>query len=205
MVLSNGKRGRSEIRAMFKADITDDFKRLFALNLLIDISKEAINSENMSATGTFRTSAVNNFPFSTEYRETTGFGALASADSRPLFQRSQPQSAPAPMATPAAQRPKPVASGTPTTRRSMAAAKMYMIDILQRMRDMDSPAFAVAIQTSTDEADLARNLVNAIRFIYRKSGGTFGARVFEKLYETLPEMYLLEMEHLAVELAESPQ
>jgi hypothetical protein len=79
---------------------------------------------------------------------------------------------------------------------------MYAVDILQRMRDMDSPGFAVAIQTSETEADLVANLINAVRYIYRKSGTSFGARVFEKLYETLPEIYLIEMEQLSIELAE---
>lgn len=65
---------------------------------------------------------------------------------------------------------------------------------------MDSPAFAVAIQTSHDEADLASNLINAVRYICRKSDGNFGLRVYEKLYETIPEAYVPEMDFLAAEL-----
>lgn len=202
LVMSDGKRTRAEMKAMFNADITEDLKRLFALNLIIDISKDALTPANMSATGTFRVSAIGDFPVRTEYRETTGFGSLTSPDSLPSFQRSKPQSSPAPQVALAPQKARPVVTSAPKARRSMAAAKMYTVDILQRMRDMDSPAFAVAIQTSTDEADLAANLLNAVRYIYRKSGGTFGERVFEKLYETIPEAYLLEMEQLAIELAE---
>ena len=205
LVMSDGKRTRKEMREMFNADITEDLKRLFALNLIIDISQDALTPENMSATGTFRISAIGDFPVRTDYRETTGFGALTSPDSLPAFQRSQPQSSAAPQVTAALQKTQPVAtsqSSGPKVRRSLAAAKMYTVDILQRMRDMDSPSFAVAIQTSTDEADLVANLLNAVRYIYRKSGGTFGARVFEKLYETIPEAYLHDMENLAIELAE---
>jgi hypothetical protein len=202
LVMSDGKRTRAQMREMFTTDITEDLKRLFALNLIIDISKEALTPENMSATGTFRSSAMGDFPVRTEYTDTTGFGSL---DSQPSFQRSQPQSSAPALVTPVLQKKQPLVSSpasAPKVRRSIAAAKMYTVDILQRMRDMDSPSFAVAIQTSETEADLVANLINAVRYIYRKSGGSFGARVFEKLHETLPEIYLIEMDQLSIELAE---
>jgi hypothetical protein len=203
LVMSDGKRTRKEMREMFNADITEDLKRLFALNLIIDISQDALTPENMSATGTFRVSAIGDFPVKREYRDTTGFGSLKSSDSLPPFQRSQPQPSAAPVSASLSQRVSPAASTAPKIRRSMAAAKMYTVDILQRMRDMESPTFAVAIQTSADEGDLATNLVNAVRYIYRKSGDNFGTKVFEKVYETIPEKYLAEMDHLALELGGS--
>lgn len=195
LVMSDGKRTRQEMRKLFVADVTDDFKRLFSLGMLIDISETAITPANMSATGTFRTSALSDFQVQTQYKDTLGFSSTLptalpapSAPSAPLI------------AIPQASAIGLKASTAPKARRSMAAAKMYMIDILQRMRDMDSPAIAVAIQTSQDEADLAANLINASRYIFKKSGGSFGHRVFDKLYETIPEIYLDEMNVLAFEL-----
>ncbi len=198
LLMCDGKRTRAEMSAIFTADITENFKRLFELQLIIDISQKALTAENMTATGTFRISALGDFPHRTEYRETTGFGSL---DSSASFQDTRPQTVETVALAAPQRKTQPVTSHAPKVRRSLAAAKMYTIDILQRMRDMDSPSFAVAIQTSTDEADLVANLINAVRYIYRKSGGTFGARVFERLYETMPEIYLPHMDDLAVELA----
>jgi hypothetical protein len=205
LLICDGKRTRAEMRAMFTADITEDFKRLFALKLIVDVSQQAITPENMSGTGTFRVSALGEFPHRIEYRDTTGFGSIDTLDSQPSSPDTQPlRQAAAPVATAplaaAHRRAALMSAAAPKVRRSMAAAKMYMVDILQRIRDMDSPAFAVAIQTSTNESELVSNLLNAIRYIHSKSSETFSTRVFEKLYEIIPEDHLFKMEALAVEL-----
>ncbi len=200
LLMSDGKRSRAEMLQMFTSDISADVHHLLGLNLLIDVSKKVLTADNLSATGTFRVSDLNSLAGFVQQSGHSDFGGSSAP----------PQSMPSGLGQsgdPAADSKLAALSPSskvikPKMRRSMAAAKMYVVDILQRMRDMDSPAFAVSIQTSTDEADLAESLINAVRYIYRKSGGTFGARVFEKLYETMPEAYLHDMDHLAAELAE---
>ncbi len=191
LLICNGKRSREEMRGLFTADITQDFKRLFAMNLLIDISKEALTPENMSATGTFRVSAIGDFPVRRDYHDSSMFGELSSSFSLEGVHAK-------PFST--AGNSHQVATASLKPRRSMAAAKMYTLDMLQRMRDMDSPMFAVAIQTSADEVELASNVLDSLSYIYQKSGGSFGVRVFEKVYEIIPEHYLSYMDQLFSQL-----
>ncbi len=185
LLMSDGKRTHAQMSELFTSNVSADLERLLQLNLLIDVSRKQLTPDNLTATGTFRASDLSGLLSQPGFRRTSGF-ASSQGDvvTRPTAVN------------------KPVV-GVPKTRRSMAAAKMYTLDILQRMRDMESPSFSVAIQTSSDEADLAENLINAVRYVYRKSGDNFGAKVFEKVYETIPEQYLLDMEHLALELGGS--
>jgi hypothetical protein len=193
LLMADGKRTRQELLQFFVTDITQDLKRLTELSLLIDVSRRDLSSENLSATGTFRSSKMGDLPTQSRFTNSSGFGA--SSIPAQLSKAGQ-STVPSELGSNIAAR----ASVSPKVRRSMAAAKMYMVDILQRMRDMDSPTIAVAIQTSQDEADLAANLINACRYIHIKSGGSFGTRVYAKLHETIPEQYLLELESLAAEL-----
>ena len=87
----------------------------------------------------------------------------------------------------------PPATPTPPqagSRRSLAGTKMYIVDMLQRMRDMDSSAMAVTIHTSADEMEFIDNVVVAVRLIVRKSGSSYGTRVIDKLQEIVPVVYL---------------
>jgi hypothetical protein len=47
--------------------------------------------------------------------------------------------------------PKPLQAPQQTTRRSLAGTKMYIVDILQLLRDMDASSMAVSIHTSQGE------------------------------------------------------
>jgi hypothetical protein len=84
----------------------------------------------------------------------------------------------------------PAAATPARTRRSVAATKMYMIDMLQLLRDMDASSIAVSIQTSADEDELVAHVLGALRYIRRKSGPSYARRIAERLAEMLPEAYL---------------
>lgn len=84
----------------------------------------------------------------------------------------------------------PAPAAPARTRRSVAATKMYMIDMLQLLRDMDASSIAVSIQTSADEDELVAHVLGALRYIRRKSGPSYARRIAERLAEMLPEAYL---------------
>jgi hypothetical protein len=88
----------------------------------------------------------------------------------------------------------------PTSRRSLAGTKMYMIDMLQLLRDMDTSAMAVSLHTSQSEQEFMEIVVASARLIALKSGPSYGLRVVNKLREIVPEAHLALLHGLLDEL-----
>jgi hypothetical protein len=97
--------------------------------------------------------------------------------------------------------PKPeIAIQQQTSRRSLAGTKMYIVDMLQLLRDMDASSMAVSLHTSQGEIEFIENVVSAARLIMSKAGPSYGLRVVNKLREIVPEAHLAGLEALAFEL-----
>jgi hypothetical protein len=115
----------------------------------------------------------------------------------------RPVAAPKPLVVvpPTANPAKPgTAPETQTSRRSLAGTKMYMIDMLQLLRDMDASAMAAALHTSQNELEFIENVVASARLIVLKSGPSYGLRVVNKLHEIVPEAHLALLRELLAEL-----
>ncbi|MBS0199580.1 MAG: hypothetical protein JSR70_03935 [Proteobacteria bacterium] len=102
-----------------------------------------------------------------------------------------PPSAPAPVIVAA---PAPVPPRTPQSRRSMAACKMYMIDMLQLQRTPEAASLAVALQTAQDDDERALALVDALTWLRSATKASVCERVAERLKEIVPETYLAGIE-----------
>lgn len=98
-----------------------------------------------------------------------------------------PQAAP-PVAPPVAVQ-RPVQS-----RRSMAACKMYMIDMLQLQRTPEAASLAVALQTARDDDERALALVDALAWLRTATKASVCERVAERLKEIIPEAYFAGLE-----------
>ncbi|HEY0661379.1 MAG TPA: hypothetical protein VGD21_08700 [Lysobacter sp.] len=83
-----------------------------------------------------------------------------------------------------------VAAPAARSRRSLAATKMYVIDMLQLQRNADSASLAVSIQASRDPNELIGSVFDALRHIQRSSSTSYGRRVAERLAEIIPEEFL---------------
>jgi hypothetical protein len=94
----------------------------------------------------------------------------------------------------------PKTTPLPATKRSLAATRMYMMDMLQLLRDMDASAMAVSLHTSESEAEFIANILSAVRLIALKSGPTYALRVLSKLSEIVPQSHLYMVETLASEV-----
>lgn len=97
--------------------------------------------------------------------------------------------APAPVPDPAsaiAESPRAASQ----SRRSLAASKMYMLDMLQLQRDPESVSLKAEIQTSPGEDELVYRLVQALRHIHAVASASYAQRVSERLAEILPEVHL---------------
>jgi predicted NAD/FAD-binding protein len=89
-------------------------------------------------------------------------------------------------------------------RRSLAGTKMYIMDMLQLMRDMDASSMAVTIHTSEGEMEFIRNAIIATRLIAQKSSLSYGLRVVAKLRELVPQAHVPAIEALAQEFEAGP-
>ena len=92
--------------------------------------------------------------------------------------------------------PKPVVDAQPNAaaRRSLAACKMYMLDMLQLQRSMESSALAVDIQTANDEIQLTDSLMQALRHLTASTKASMAERITQRLLETLPEVHLTRLQ-----------
>jgi hypothetical protein len=204
LVMCDGKRKYVDFLQFFGDDSKIVLNRLVSQGYMLDVDSALTPLDAMTSTGTFRASGLGRMAGLGDsafegFDDSSGFG---QSDRSRLTQ-------PAPL-TVAASRPssslptdtaQKLAPAAPTrSRRSIAATKMYMIDMLQLLRDMDSSSFAVSIQTSHDEPDLVMNVLAALRYITRKSGQSYGQRVSERLGNMLPEAYLPDLDFMNAEL-----
>ena len=99
----------------------------------------------------------------------------------------------APAAAPAA----PAAPRAPVrARRSLAAAKMYLLDMLQLQRNGEAAALRLAIQTTSDQEVLVDRLLEAMRHLLATSTPSYGDRVLQRFSEVLPEENLARVASL---------
>lgn len=79
----------------------------------------------------------------------------------------------------------PPSSAAP--RRSLAAARMYMLDMLQLQRSVEAATLKVAIQSSSSHEELLASLVESMRHLRSVAADSYYARVATRLDEVLPE------------------
>jgi len=88
----------------------------------------------------------------------------------------------------------------PRTRRSLAGTKMYIVDMLQLLRDMEASSMAVCVHSSQGEVEFIENVVLAARLIVAKCGPSYGLRVVNALLDTVPELHVAAFHRLAAEI-----
>lgn len=97
------------------------------------------------------------------------------------------------------ERPAAPAVAAPRNRRSIAATKMYVIGLLQLIREMEATSLAVSLHTSVSEDELMAYVVQALRFIEHRSGVSYARQVATRLAEIVPEGHLPILEALRAE------
>ena len=120
--------------------------------------------------------------------------------------QAAPAAPPVQAAPPAARPPSPAAhtpaataahapAGTPATtappragqRRSLVAAKLYVVDMLQLQRHPDAVELKARIQFAADQDALLAALLEAVPLLRRLTNPRYGERVAARLQEVLPE------------------
>ncbi len=86
--------------------------------------------------------------------------------------------------------PSAVAIQPPTphpTRRSLAATKLYMLDMLQLQRDAESAEIKAAIRTSIGPEATVAVVLQGLQHLQRIVSPSYGRRVFDRVAEMMPE------------------
>ncbi len=101
-----------------------------------------------------------------------------------------PTDVPAPAATPAHVASSPAAASPPSPRRSLVAARMYMLDMLQLLRHDEAGTHAAAIRSAQGGDALVDALWASLQHIQATTSASYSQRVSERLGEVLPDEYL---------------
>jgi hypothetical protein len=189
LIMCNGIRTYDELVGMLGRDVKPVLDQLIQSGLLMDASRALkSNSGVMSQTGTFHSS---DFVNSGANKGASSPKTSTHASSKPLTSMSAPLTTDRAALTPA--QDKPISTSS-RGKRSIAASKMYMINLLQMHRDLDSSTLAVNIHTSEDEQQLVACILASLRFITDKAGRDYGKRVSEQLSNILPESYMPDLD-----------
>lgn len=131
-------------------------------------------------------------------------GYLAVA---PASQTVQAVQAVAPLPAPAAPgAPRTTAHGATTTpRRSLAASKMYLLDMLQLQRTPEAADLRAAIQCATGADEQINALLHAVRELLASNTTSYGPRVAARLEEILPEEALQRLQAIRAEHDAGPR
>lgn len=191
LILTDGKRSINDLMAMLGNDILGDIDALMRAGYLA--TADAQGARGGIAGGI-----------------TGGLGQrLREAASR--LRPSGDESA-APVAQPDIATTEPAATSTPagaataaaTSRRSLAASKMYVMDLLQMQRDLRIAECRTEIQCAQDETAAVVALLDGVRHLMPLVSESMAARILARLDEVLPEPWLPALRALQSELSGKP-
>ena len=76
------------------------------------------------------------------------------------------------------------------SRRSLAASKMYVVSLMQMMRDADAASLAVSLHCAQAPEELVQVLATSLAYMHQRSGPDYAARVAARLLEVVPQPHL---------------
>jgi hypothetical protein len=199
LILTDGRRSLNQVMAMLGPDILPAIDRLMRDGYITrdDIAATRTSAARTPAFGGAVTGLLRAATEAVQAR-TEQIRATTPATSAPT-----PEAAPSitvapvsPQIAAAATAPRP-SSGT---RRSLAASKMYLLDMLQLQRNAEAAELRAAIQCS-EPAQLIDVLFQALRLLVGVSTQSYGERIVNRLSEILPEETLPRLEALRAERA----
>jgi len=188
LIMTDGKRSLNEVMALLGADILPTIDRLIRAGY-IDAGRSrpspaaapaAVPAQGLgNALGGLIRAATESVQARTEQLR---------ANAAPAPSMSTP-----PPATAAPATPLPAATRS-SQRRSLVAAKMYLIDMLQLQRHPDAVERKAHIQFANGEAMLAEAIIDGMRVLLQLTNESYGLRIIARLREVLPEEFLPQLD-----------
>jgi len=191
LIMTDGKRSLNEVMALLGADILPAIDRLIRDGYIDDGRAPAAAPPQGKpaqglgvALGGLIRAATESVQARTEQIR------AATTPSRQALPAASPQTAAtAPVAT-----PSPARNGQ---RRSLVAAKMYIIDMLQLQRHADAVELKARIQFTSGEPELLEAILEGMRVLLQLTNASYGQRIVARLHEVLPENLVPDLEAAA--------
>jgi hypothetical protein len=191
LIMTDGKRSLNDVMALLGADILPAIDRLIRDGYIDDgrgpvaaAPPQAKPAQGLGgALGGLIRAATESVQARTEQIR------AATTPSTQALPATAPQAvvvAPAPVATPA-----PARNGQ---RRSLVAAKMYVVDMLQLQRHPDTVELKARIQFTSGEPELLEAILDGMRVLLQLTNASYGQRIVARLHEVLPEHLVPELD-----------
>ena len=189
LIIADGRRSLNDVVGLLGADSLAIITRLLQDGYLEDASRAAAPAP---ASGGVAGALTGLLRATTEAVQARTEAVRAGSRLPPAPIPAAPAVPPAPAASPAVVAPTHGA-GT-RQRRSLVAAKMYMVDMLQLQRHADAVDLKARIQCCNAPDDLLAMLLEAAHTLRRLTSDSFGERIVVRLREVLPEEALPALE-----------
>lgn len=199
LIMTDGKRSLNEVMALLGADILPDIDRLIRAGYIHDgrtplpaPAAQATPARGLGgALGGLIRAATESVQARTEQiRASAATVAVAPAPLPPTA---------APVA-PAHEAPASSAAARGGQRRSLVAAKMYVVDMLQLQRHPDAVELKARIQVTSGDAQLLEAILDGMRVLLQLTNESYGQRIVARLGEVLPEPLLPRFDAAAAAL-----
>ncbi len=195
LIIADGRRSLNDVVGLLGADSLAIITRLLQDGYLEDAARTAAPAPARPAPApTGVAGALTGLLRATTEAVQARTEAVRAGQSRPspAPMPAAPVVPPAPAVSPAVVAPTHGA-GT-RQRRSLVAAKMYMVDMLQLQRHADAVDLKARIQCCNAPDDLLAMVLEAAHTLRRLTSDSFGERIVMRLREVLPEDALPALE-----------
>lgn len=183
LILTDGRRTLNDVMGLLGADILPAIDRLLRDGYISDASKPSLAAPPASPGGGVTSAFAGLLRATTEavQARTEQIRSGAARPAAPEIAASPQKDAAAtqPLATPGAAR-----GGQ---RRSLVAAKMYLVDMLQLQRHPDAVELKARIQFAGGQDDLLDAILDGTRVLLQLTNESYGRRIVARLGDVLPE------------------
>lgn len=201
LIVVDGKRTLDEVVALLGPDILPTLDRLRKDGYLQHAASRVAPAPSGGGVGGALTGLLRATADALQARsEQTRAG-----NARPAPAEATPDTVAQPAAsTPSVQHPHAARGSVRGQRRSLVAAKMYMIDMLQLQRHPDAVECKARIQFACGDADLLDAILDGLRTLHRLTSASYGQRIVARLGEALPDHLLPALEQAMATLHVPP-
>ncbi len=195
LIVTDGKRTLNEVMAMLGPDILPAIDRLLKDGYIrpAEVRDAAASAPASGVAGAF-TGLLRATTDALQARtEQIRAGTPRPAPTQAGIASPAQAAGTAPSVAPAGAAPAPARG----QRRSLVAAKMYMIDMLSLQRDPDAVERKARIQFCGNDDELVEAILDGLQVLLRLTNDSYGQRVLARLGEVLPEPLLPRLDAIA--------
>lgn len=195
LIVTDGKRTLNEVMGLLGPDILPAIDRLIREGYIDDGRTRAAEAVAPQAAG-LGNAFTGLLRAATEAVQARTEQIRAGAPTQPV--QAPMQAAPA--ATSAPEPRNATAQSASGQRRSLVAAKMYVVDMLQLQRHPDAVELKARIQFTSGQAELLDAILDGMRVLLQLTNESYGQRIVARLGEVLPTELLPQLEAAATAL-----